>query len=134
MIADRLTDAWQKLKQAGRGTIDDWISLTDAASRERFIQKIMKEDQVSEAEAWRLIREDPKYSMGFKMCSPVVVTSLATKKGRAEFRECLTPEEQEIWDTEVDGKIDFKSAIKAEKKRQKREKWKRHLTVGNGQF
>ena len=120
MIADRIMDAWQKLKSAGRGTIDDWINLTDAASRERFIQKIMKEDQVSEAEAWRLVHEDPKYSMGFKMCSPAIVTSLTTRRGKDKFRECLTPEELEIFDNEVDGKINFKSAIKAEKRRQKK--------------
>ena len=116
----RITDAWQKLKSAGRGTIDDWINLTDAASRERFIQKIMKEDQVSEAEAWRLVHEDPKYSMGFKMCSPVIVTSLKTRRGKDDFRKCLTPEELEIFDNEVDGKINFRSAIKAEKRRQKK--------------
>ena len=122
MIKDRIIDAWQKLKEAGRGTIDDWVNLTDAASRERYVKMIMREDKVDEAEAWRLIREDPKYSMGFKMCSPVIVTSLKTARGRAEFRQCLTPEELEIFDNEVDGKINFRSAIKAEKRRQKKEK------------
>lgn len=116
---DKLSAAWEALKAAGHDKIEDFTGLLDAESRRRFIAKICAEDGVDEAEAWRLIREDPKYSMGFKMCSPLIVAELTTKRGQAKFRQMLTPEEQEIWDTEVIGKINFSDAIKKEKKKQK---------------
>lgn len=117
---DKIKAAWDALKAAGHDKIEDFTGLLDAESRSRFIAKICKEDGVDEAEAWRLVREDPKYSMGFKMCSPFIVTDLTTKKGQAKFRDMLTPEEQAIWDNEVVGKINFKDAIKKERKKQKK--------------
>lgn len=116
---DKLSAAWEALKAAGHDKIDDFTGLLDAESRRRFIAKICAEDGVDEAEAWRLVREEPKYSMGFKMCSPLIVAELTTKKGQAKFRQMLTPEEAEIWDNEVVGKINFREAIKKEKKKQK---------------
>lgn len=118
---DKILETWAAMKAAGHDRIDDFAGLLDAESRTRFIAKICKEDGVDEAEAWRLIREDPKYSMGFKMCSPFIVAKLSTKKGQKQFRDILTPEEQAIWDNEVIGHIDFKDAIRKEKKKQKRE-------------
>lgn len=120
IVGDRLVKTWKAMKDAGKDKIDDFGQLLDAESRSRFIAKICKEDGVDEAEAWRLIREEPKYSMGFKMCSPAVVMSLKTKRGKEQFREILTDEERKIFDEEVDGKIDFKSAIKNEFKLQKK--------------
>jgi hypothetical protein len=117
---DKLSAAWEALKAAGHDKIDDFTGLLDAESRRRFIAKICAEDGVDEAEAWRLVREEPKYSMGFKMCSPLIVAELTTKRGQAKFRQMLTPEEAEIWDNEVVGKINFKDAIKKEKKKQKK--------------
>lgn len=117
---DRMKAAWDALKAAGHDRIDDFTGLLDAESRSRFIAKIQKEDGVDEAEAWRLIREEPKYSLGFKMCSPLIVAELTTKRGQAKFRQMLTPEEAEIWDNEIVGKIDFRDAIKREKKKQKK--------------
>lgn len=120
ITGDRLVKVWKAMKDAGKDKIDDFGQLLDAESRSRFIAKICKEDGVDEAEAWRLIREEPKYSMGFKMCSPAVVMSLKSKRGKEKFREILTPDELRIFDEEVDGKIDFKSAIKNEFKLQKK--------------
>lgn len=120
-MKDDIFKAWDALKAAGHDKIEDFGGLLDAESRRRYIAKICTEDGVDEAEAWRLIREDPKYSLGFKMCSPFVVAKLPTKKGQQDFRSLLTPEELEIWDNQIVGHIDFKDAIKREKKRQRRE-------------
>lgn len=119
IVGDRLIKTMKSLKDAGNDKLDEWNGILDAESRSRYIAKICREDGVDEAEAWRLIREDPKYSMGFKMCSPAVVMSLTSRKGRAQFREVLTDEEREIFDSEVDGKINFKKAIRNEYRVQK---------------
>lgn len=114
----RILMAMRELKKVGWEKIEDWNNILDAESRQRYIAKIMKEDNVDMAEAWRLVREEPKYSMGYKMCSPAMVIALGSKKGQAQFRELLTPEELEIFDNEVAGKIDFKKAVKEEKRKQ----------------
>lgn len=114
-----VTAKLKALKEAGWDKLEDWNRVLDDESIRRYINRIMEKDGVSYDEAWRLVREDPKYSLGYKMCSPSIVMMLKMRGGKDRFREMLTPEELEIFDSEVDGKIDFKKAIK-EFRRQKR--------------
>lgn len=118
-IAD-VRDAMRRVKDLGWDKIEDYNQRLDDEAVVRYIQKIMDEDKVSYEEAWRLCREEPKYSMGLKMCSPAIVLMLRSKKGQDRFREMLTPEELEVFDSEVAGKINFKSAVKKEFRRQKK--------------
>lgn len=117
---DRLKAAWDALKSAGHDTIDDFTGLLDNESKRRYICKICEEDAVDEAEAWRLVREDPKYSLGMKLCSPIVIAEMSTRKGQSKFRDMLTTEERRIWDEEVVGHINIKKAIKDEVRKQKK--------------
>ena len=116
----RITEAMARLKEAGWEKIENWNRVLDDESIRRYIAQIQKEDGVSYEEAWRLVREDPKYSLGYKMCSPAIVMMLRMRGGKARFREMLTPEELRIFDEEVDGKINLKKAIKYEYKKQKK--------------
>jgi len=118
-IAD-VRDAMRRVKDLGWDRIEDYNQRLDDEAVVRYIQKIMDEDKVSYEEAWRLCREEPKYSMGLKMCSPAIVLMLRSKKGQDRFREMLTPEELEVFNSEVAGKINFKSAVKKEYRRQKK--------------
>ena len=118
-IAD-VRDAMRRVKDLGWDKIEDYNQRLDDEAVVRYIQKIMDEDKVSYEEAWRLCREEPKYSMGLKMCSPAIVLMLRSKKGQDRFREMLTPEELEVFDSEVAGKINIKSAVKKEFRRQKK--------------
>lgn len=115
-----VTARLKALKEVGWDKLEEWNRVLDDESIRRYIAQIQKEDGVSYEEAWRLVREEPKYSLGYKMCSPSIVMMLKMKGGKDRFREMLTPEELEIFDNEVDGKIDFKKAIKQEFKRQKK--------------
>ena len=118
-IAD-VRDAMRRVKDLGWDKIEDYNQRLDDEAVVRYIQKIMDEDKVSYEEAWRLCREEPKYSMGLKMCSPAIVLMLRSKKGQDRFREMLTPEELEVFDSEVAGTINIKSAVKKEFRRQKK--------------
>ncbi len=118
-IAD-VRDAMRRVKDLGWDKIEDYNQRLDDEAVVRYIQKIMDEDKVPYEEAWRLCREEPKYSMGLKMCSPAIVLMLRSKKGQDRFREMLTPEELEVFNSEVAGKINFKSAVKKEFRRQKK--------------
>lgn len=118
-IAD-VRDAMRRVKDLGWDKIEDYNQRLDDEAVVRYIQKIMDEDKVSYEEAWRLCREEPKYSMGLKMCSPAIILMLRSKRGQDRFREMLTPEELEVFDSEVAGKINFKSAVKKEYRRQKK--------------
>lgn len=118
-VMTKLKELKKKITAKGWESIEDWNYVLDQESRSRYIQKIMKEDQVDYDEAWRLVREEPKYSMGYKMCSPSIVMMLRMRGGKETFRSMLTPEELQVFDDEVDGKINFKRAIKTEFKRQK---------------
>lgn len=122
IVSKKLLAYMRSLKDAGWEQIEQWNAKLDDESIKRYIAKIQQEDGVTYDEAWRLVREEPKYSMGFKMCSPAVVMMLTMRGGKARFRKMLTPEEQEIFDSEVDGKINFKSAVKHEMKHQRRGK------------
>lgn len=122
IVSKKILAHMRSLKDAGWEQIEQWNAKLDDESIKRYIAKIQQEDGVTYDEAWRLVREEPKYSMGFKMCSPSVVMMLTMRGGKARFRKMLTPEEQEIFDSEVDGKINFKSAVKHEMKHQKRGK------------
>lgn len=115
-----MRDAVRRVKALGWDRIEEYNQRLDDESVMRYIRKIMEEDRVGYEEAWRLCREDPKYSMGLKMCSPAVVMMLKSEKGRARFREMLTPEELEVFDREVAGKINFRKAVKQEMRRQRR--------------
>lgn len=114
--------ALRNVKELGWDKLEEYNRILDDESVKRYISTIMKEDGVSYEEAWRLVREEPKYSLGYKMCSPAVVMMLKMKKGPDRFREMLTPEELKIFDEEVDGKINFKQAVKHEMKKQKKER------------
>lgn len=118
-VMTKLKELKKRITAKGWESIEDWNYVLDQESRSRYIQKIMKEDQVDYDEAWRLVREEPKYSMGYKMCSPAIVMMLKMRGGKETFRGMLTPEELEVFDNEVDGKVNFKKAIKTEFKRQK---------------
>lgn len=118
-VMTKLQELKKRITAKGWESIEDWNYVLDQESRSRYIQKIMKEDQVDYDEAWRLVREEPKYSMGYKMCSPAIVMMLRMRGGKETFRGMLTPEELQVFDDEVDGKINFKKAIKTEFKRQK---------------
>lgn len=123
ITSKKILSYMRSLKDAGWERIEEWNQKLDDESIKRYIAKIQKEDGVTYEEAWRLVREDPKYSMGFKMCSPAIVTMLTMRGGKARFRKMLTPEELKIFDEEVDGKINFRSAVKHEMKRQKKGKY-----------
>ncbi len=118
-VMTKLKELKKRITAKGWESIEDWNFVLDQESRSRYIQKIMKEDQVDYDEAWRLVREEPKYSMGYKMCSPAIVMMLRMRGGKETFRSMLTPEELQVFDEEVDGKINLKRAIKTEFKRQK---------------
>lgn len=118
-VMTKLKELKKRITAKGWESIEDWNYVLDQESRSRYIQKIMNEDQVDYDEAWRLVREEPKYSMGYKMCSPAIVMMLKMRGGKETFRGMLTPEELEVFDSEVDGKVNFKKAIKTEFKRQK---------------
>lgn len=118
-VMTKLKELKKRITAKGWESIEDWNFVLDQESRSRYIQKIMKEDQVDYDEAWRLVREEPKYSMGYKMCSPAIVMMLRMRGGKETFRSMLTPEELQVFDDEVDGKVNFKKAIKTEFKRQK---------------
>lgn len=107
--------AWQK--------IEDINALYDTEAQARYLQKIMKEDGVSYEEACRLTREEPKYSMGWKMCSPAVVLMLKMPGGKDRFREWLTPEELEIFDKEV-ADMNFRAIYRKAKREKKKMKKK----------
>lgn len=113
-------EAMRRVKELGWEKIEDYNQKLDDESVRRYIARIMAEDKVDYEEAWRLCREEPKYSMGLKMCSPAIVMMLRSKKGQDRFRQMLTPEELEIFDREVAGKVNFKSAVKHEFKRQRK--------------
>lgn len=118
-VMTKLKELKKRITAKGWESIEDWNYVLDQESRSRYIQKIMKEDQVDYDEAWRLVREEPKYSMGYKMCSPSIVMMLRMRGGKETFQSMLTPEELQVFDDEVDGKVNFKKAIKTEFKRQK---------------
>lgn len=118
-VMTKMRELKKKITAKGWESVEDWNYVLDQESRSRYIQKIMKEDKVDYDEAWRLVREEPKYSMGYKMCSPAIVMMLRMRGGKETFRGMLTPEELQVFDDEVDGKINFKRAIKTEFKRQK---------------
>lgn len=118
-VMTKLKELKKRITAKGWESIEDWNFVLDQESRSRYIQKIMKEDQVDYDEAWRLVREEPKYSMGYKMCSPAIVMMLRMRGGKETFRSMLTPEELQVFDDEVDGKVNFKKAIKTEFRKQK---------------
>lgn len=111
-LGDLKDGVWEK--------IEDYNHVMDDEAVKRYIAQIMKEDGVSYEEAWRLVREDPKYSLGYKMCSPAIIMMLKMRGGPERFKQMLTPEELEIYESEVEGKINFKKAIKREFRRQKK--------------
>ena len=118
-VMTKLKELKKRITAKGWESIEDWNFVLDQESRSRYIQKIMREDQVDYDEAWRLVREEPKYSMGYKMCSPAIVMMLRMRGGKETFRSMLTPEELQVFDDEVDGKVNFKKAIRTEFRKQK---------------
>ena len=115
IVSGKLKAAMRGLKAAGWDRIEQWNQKLDDESVKRYIAKIMQEDGVTWEEAWKLCQTDPKYSMGLKMCSPAVIMMLTMRGGKARFRQMLTPEEAALFDSEVDGKINFRPAMVAPK-------------------
>lgn len=120
IVSDRILAGMRSCKDAGWDKIEEWNRVLDDESVKRYIAKIMQEDGVTYEQAWELCKTEPKYSMGLKMCSPSVVIMLTMRGGKDRFRKMLTPEELAIFNSEVDGKINFRSAVKHELKRQKK--------------
>lgn len=116
----KMKEAMRSLKAAGWEKIERWNQALDDESVRRYIAKIQNEDNVSYEEAWELCRTDPKYSMGLKMCSPAIITMLTMRGGKERFRKMLTDEERAVFDAEVDGKINFRKALRKEHKKQKK--------------
>lgn len=112
-------DARRRISGAAWDKIEELNALYDAEAQARFIRRIMEEDGVSYDEAWRLVREEPKYSMGWKMCSPAVVMMLKMPGGKEKFRKWLTPEELEIFDRDV-APMNLRKIYKDAKRREKK--------------
>lgn len=92
---------------------------TDLEQQERvkFVMWVSSEEGIEFDDAWMICTgEDPtrimpEYSLGFKLASPVVQTSLYLQPGkknrekyRQKFRESLTPAELQLFDEEVNGR------------------------------
>lgn len=122
IVTARVLAKMRELKESGWDHIEQWNQQLDDQSVMKYIAKIQQEDGVSYDEAWRLVREEPKYSMGYKMCSPAVLMMLTMRGGKDRFRKMLTDEERKIFDEEVDGKINFRKAVRHELKHQKKGK------------
>lgn len=103
-------EAWQKIEEINQ--------IYDAKAQRRFIETIMREDKVDRDEAFRLTREDPQYSLGWKMCSPSVMLMIRSRKGQERFRGWLTPEEDEIFTRDVIP-MNLGKLVKDEMKRKK---------------
>lgn len=64
-----------------------------------YYHQIMEEEHCSMEEAARMTREDPTCRIGIKMID-YGLWKLKTEKGRQRFsQECLTSEEQIIWES-----------------------------------
>jgi len=113
------------LKQTTEDKILDIADRMDMQARSQYIGKIMKEDGVTYEEAIAMCSPggDPKYTLGWKMCSPKWIVAFKTSKKSFEkfIRvENLTPEEEEIFRMEVMPTVSRR--IKKEMKKQKRDK------------
>ena len=125
-ITDRLKGAGQDLKKMGYdlkgatwGKIEQYNDYLDLETRRRYYEKIAKEEGVTVAEAMDLCVSNPTYSLGLKMASPAVLTMLKLPGGKDVFESWLTEEEKAEWMKVKD--IDYKKAMKKEKKRQKKQ-------------
>lgn len=112
---------FRQLKAVAWEKVEDINDLLDGESRSRFLNTIVKEDGVSYDEAVRLCSENPKYSLGWKMCSPSIMTMLKMRGGSDKFKTWLTPEELEIYEKDVEP-MNLKKMIKKEERKQKRSK------------
>lgn len=74
----------------------------DAATRQMFIEGVMKEDNVTKEQALELIEKNPMYSMGLKWALYRNRAKMDLRKSRKqkkeEFLNSLTPEEREWYD------------------------------------
>ena len=122
IVTDKMLSMMRLAKSIGWEKVEQWNKILDDESVRRWIADIQKTDGVSYEEAWNLCLTDPKYSMGLKMCSPAIMMMLKMPGGVERFRKMLTPEELEIFDSEVNGKINFRQAIRKEKRRQQKKK------------
>lgn len=109
-----------KISEAMWDKITDINGMMDAQAQCRYIDMIQQNEGTGYEETIALIQSTPKYSLGMKMCSPAVMIMLTKAKGRQRFREWLTPEELEIFDSEIEP-MGLKSLMKKEMRRQKRE-------------
>lgn len=91
----------------------------DGMARSQFVAAVAKDEGVSMEEAMRMCSEGseyPKYSLGYKMASPAMLRMASSKKYVGKFKTMLTPEELEIFETEVEP-MGLKGLVKDEMKR-----------------
>ena len=111
--------AIRKLKGMTAEALESYNDKLDGMARAQYIEKIQKEDGVTYDEAIRLCSEDPKYSLGWKLCSPAVMAMLKMKGGTEKFKSWLSPEELDLFEREVEP-MNLKTLMKEERKRQRK--------------
>ena len=117
----RMREKMRGIRKATSDKVDDYKLRLDYECQLKYLKKIQKEDGVSYEEAVRLTQEDPKYSLGWKLCSPDAVADMMTESGRRRIKRTLTPEELEIFERDVEP-MGLKRIITGEIKRQVKEK------------
>lgn len=109
-----------KMKKMERATIEQMREMgyyVDMQSRAQWIDKIIKIDGVSREEAYRMVVEEPQYSLSWKMCGCPIIKIALQKKQIDKFREILTPEEDKIFTEEV-LKLNLSKIVKRQIKKQ----------------
>lgn len=117
----RMREKMRGIKKTASDKVDDYKLRLDSECQLKYLKKIQKEDCVSYEEAVRLTQEDPKYSLGWKLCSPDAVTDMMTESGRRRIKRTLTPEELEIFEKDVEP-MGLRKIVTGEIKRQVKEK------------
>lgn len=117
----RMREKMRGIKKAASDKVDDYKIRLDSECQMKYLKKIQKEDRVSYEEAVRLTQEDPKYSLGWKLCSPDAVADMMTESGRRRIKRTLTPEELEIFERDVEP-MGLTKIVTGEIKRQVKEK------------
>lgn len=117
----RMREKMRGIKKTASDKVDDYKLRLDSECQMKYLKKIQKEDGVSYEEAVRLTQEDPKYSLGWKLCSPDAVTDMMTESGRRRIKRTLTPEELEIFERDVEP-MGLRKIVTGEIRRQVKEK------------
>lgn len=117
----RMREKMRSVRKAASDKVDDYKLRLDSECQMKYLAKIQKEDGVSYEEAVRLTQEDPKYSLGWKLCSPEAVSDMLTESGRRRIKRTLTPEELKIFERDVEP-MGLRRIVTGEIKRQVKEK------------